>query len=124
MRIGIATILTVPLAAFFAFVGYHKTFAPIEQLRQFGAWTVHLPEVLGRIVGVSEIACAVLLCAIFLPRARRWAGWSALALIVNQLIATGFHLAHNESGALPQNGLLITLLCVVAWANRPRVAMV
>lgn len=110
--------LSVPLALFFAFVGWNKAFAPLADLARYGSWTVHLPEWLGRIVGWSEMLLAGGLLCQFLPKVRRWAAIAALALIANQLIAAAFHAAHGESAALPQNAVLIALLLLVAFHDR------
>lgn len=106
-------ILAVPLAAFFAFVGWNKAFAPLADLARHGAWTVHLPPWLGRTVGGSELACAALL---LVPgRLRRIA---ALVLVANQACAAAVHLAHGEAAALPQNAVLMALLIALAWLGR------
>lgn len=102
----IATLLAFPLAAFFIFVGWNKTFAALEELRQYGAWTIWLPEALGRAVGLSEILCAVLLLGAVSVRTQVVARTGAVLLILNQLIAALFHAAHGEIGALPQNAIL------------------
>ncbi|MFD1612311.1 DoxX family protein [Sphingomonas tabacisoli] len=105
------------LGAFFAFVGWMKTFAPVALLAEHHAWTVWLPESLGRIVGVSELGCAAaLVVPIAFGRFAAVQRTSALILIVNQLVAAGFHAAHGEAGALPQNAVLIALLVFVAAA--------
>lgn len=106
-------ILAAPLAAFFAFVGWNKAFAPLADLARHGAWTVHLPQWLGRAVGGSELACAALL---LVPgRLRRIA---ALVLVANQACAAAVHLAHGETAALPQNAVLLALLIALAWLGR------
>ncbi len=102
------------LALFFAFVGGNKAFAPLADLARHGAWTVHLPEALGRVVGWSEM---ILAAALLVPRTRVGA---ALALVVNQIVATGVHLAHGETAALPQNAVLIAALGLVAALSRRR----
>lgn len=112
----LATLPAFPLAAFFAFVGYSKAFAPLAELKRYGAWTVHLPLMAGRLIGVSEMVCALLLLGAFSTWGRRAAGWAAMALVVNQGFASGFHLIHGETGALPQNAVLIMLLALTAWS--------
>ncbi len=116
-RAGLAAIagwvIAVPLAAFFAFVGWNKAFAPMADLARHGAWTVHLPQWLGRVVGGSELACAVLL---LVPgRLRRI---TALVLVANQACAAAVHLARGETAALPQNAVLVALLIALAWLGR------
>lgn len=115
---ALIAVLSVPLALFFAFVGWNKAFAPLADLARYGSWTVHLPEWLGRIVGWSEMALAVGLVAGLL-RTRRPVGRIAASLLVaNQLVAAAVHIAHGETGALPQNVVLIVLLALVACLPR------
>lgn len=113
------------LALFFAFVGFMKTTAPMPDLARYHAWVADLPEPVARLVGVSEMACALLLV---LPGLLRWKGnWilgAALVLIVNQAIAMGFHALRGDlSGAIVQNLVLIGLLLIVTavrvWRFRP-----
>lgn len=111
--------LCVILSLFFAFVGWNKAFASLADLARYGSWTVHLPEWLGRIVGWSEMVLALGLIAGLLPGKRRLALISALALVLNQIAAALVHLAQGETGALPQNGVLIVMLLLVARAMRP-----
>jgi len=103
------------LAAFFLFVGWYKTFAPIADLARYHAWTLFLPLWAGRLVGGSEMACALALVAGQWPPLGRLARASALILIVNQIAAAAVHFRHGETAALPQNAVLITLLALVAW---------
>lgn len=103
--------IALPLAAFFAFVGYFKAFAPLATLAEHHAWTVALPEWIGRIVGATELAAAATLAVgMVRPAAIRWA---AGYLILNQACAAAVHLAHREAAALPQNAA-IAGLCVAA----------
>jgi len=113
-----AIALTLPLAAFFAFVGWHKTVDSLADLARYHAWTVWLPERLGRLVGLGEIACAAGLLAGVWRRRRRLAGVAALVLVANQAIAAAIHARHGETGALPQNAVLIALLALLAMHHR------
>ncbi len=110
---ALIAVLCLLLAAFFAFVGWNKAFASLADLARYGAWTVFLPEWAGRLVGWSEMALAAGLLAVFVPSRRNIARWSALLLIANQAVAALVHLAHGETAALPQNGVLIALLFAV-----------
>ncbi|MDO7833730.1 DoxX family protein [Sphingobium sp. HBC34] len=103
------------LAAFFAFVGFMKATAPMADLARYHAWVAGLPEPVARIVGVSEIACAIALVMPIMLRSRgSWAGWAAILLIVNQGIAIIFHAYRGDlAGALAQNLILIALLLLV-----------
>ncbi|WP_294262922.1 DoxX family protein [uncultured Sphingomonas sp.] len=118
VRMALRILLSLPLAAFFAFVGWMKASAPVETLAQHGAWTVRIPEPLGRAVGVSEIVCALLLLGGLLPGRARVGAASAMILIVNQMIAAAVHASAGEGHALPQNAVLIAALALVAWLSR------
>jgi uncharacterized membrane protein YphA (DoxX/SURF4 family) len=105
-------IVTTVLALFFLFVGYMKAVAPLAELAQHHAWTVHLIEPLGRAVGWSEIGCALLLVVgLFRPTAGRI---GAAVLLVNQIAAAAVHISVGEIASLPQNAVII-LLCLLVW---------
>ena len=111
---ALIAVLCLPLALFFAFVGWNKEFASLDDLARYGAWTVHLPETLGRVVGWSEIFCAIGLLAGLAVRGRRIARGVALVLIGNQMIAALIHFQNGETQALPQNAVLIGVLLALA----------
>ena len=113
-RFAVAAIIAVLLAAFFAFVGYNKAFASLADLARYGSWTIRLPEIAGRLVGWSEMLCAAGLLCLFTVSYRHLARVAAFILIVNQLAAAVVHASHGETGALPQNVVLIALLALVA----------
>lgn len=117
-RLTILAAASLLLAAFFAFVGYMKGFAPLMELAKHGAWTVHLPPPLGRAMGYSEMGCALLLLAGLARPA--WGMWGAAILFVNQLAAAAVHMAMGETGALPQNAVILTLCVLIAWLQRAR----
>ena len=110
--------LCVPLALFFAFVGWNKAFASLDDLARHHAWTVHLPELAGRIIGWSELLLAAALLAALSATRRRIARFAALALILNQIAAALVHAAHAQAFALPQNAVLIAMLLGLAWLTR------
>lgn len=112
--------LCLVLAMFFAFVGWNKAFAPVAELARHDAWTVQLPEWLGRLVGWSEMVLAVGLLAGLLPNHRHLSRFAAMALIANQVAAAIVHVNEGESAALPQNATLIAALAFVAWGASGR----
>ena len=114
IKFAIAAVVATLLAAFFAFVGYNKAFASLADLTRYGAWTIWLPEIFGRLVGWTEMLCAAGLLCIFWRRVCHLARIAAIALVLNQLIAAAVHASHGETGALPQNAVLIALLALVA----------
>ncbi|MEO7656659.1 MAG: DoxX family protein [Sphingomicrobium sp.] len=106
--------MTVILVAFFLFVGWNKAFASLPDLARYGSWTIWLPVTLGRAVGWSEMVCAVTLGLATPVPGKAWLRRAAgLTLILNQIAAAGFHAAHGEMSAIPQNALLIALLATV-----------
>lgn len=110
--------LCLPLSAFFGFVGWNKAFASLDDLVRYGSWTVHLPDIAGRIVGWSEMACAAGLLAFIVKGQAGVVRSSALVLVVNQLVAAVIHWNSDEAAALPQNGVLIALLVLVIVLSR------
>lgn len=113
-----ASLSALALAAFFAFVGWNKAFASLADLARYNAWTIHLSEWAGRIVGWSEMAMAAGLLGAFVRSGRGLARASAALLIANQIVAAATHAAHDEMNALPQNGVLIALLGAVVLLLR------
>ncbi len=111
-------LLALPLATFFLFVGWHKTYSPLPDLVRYHAWTVWLPATFGRLVGISEMVSAAGLLAGLLPSWRKAGWWSGLALLANQAVAVLVHLTHHEVASLPQNGILIAWLAVHSAALR------
>lgn len=110
-------IVSCLLAFFFLFVGYMKAFAPLAELMQHHAWTVYLPELIGRAVGWSEIGCGILLLiGIARPTAGRI---GAVALLLNQMVAAAVHGWMGEVRSLPQNAVII-LICVLILALQSR----
>lgn len=115
LRRVVAVIFALALAAFFAFVGWNKAFATLADLARYHAWTVYIPEALGRAVGWSEMALAAGLLGALVPACWTMARASALLLVANQVMAATVHIAQGEADALPQNGLLIAALLAVAF---------
>lgn len=113
LRWIIVVVLALVLAAFFAFVGWNKAFAPLADLARYHAWTIYLPETLGRIVGWSEMVLAAGLLGALTRQGWYVARLSALLLVLNQLVAAAVHAIHGEAGALPQNGVLVAALLAV-----------
>ncbi|WP_429594437.1 DoxX family protein [Sphingomonas zeicaulis] len=104
------------LAAFFAFVGFMKMTAPMAELERHHAWVAGLIPPVARVVGTSEMLCALLLVVPGLLRGHdRWIGGAAAALIANQCAAILFHALRGDlAGAITQNLVLIALLGLVA----------
>lgn len=110
----LAALVALPLAAFFAFVGWHKLVDPLPLLARYHSWTVYLPEWLGRLIGLSELVLAAALAVAVVNTLRGWGVIAAVALVLNQIAAALVHAAHGEIAALPQNAVLVALLGLAA----------
>ena len=113
---GGAWVAQIVLAAFFGFVGFMKMTAPMAELERHHAWVAGLAPPVARVVGASEMLCAILLVVPgLLPGRGRWVGGAAVALIANQCAAILFHALRGDlAGAIGQNLFLIALLGLVA----------
>jgi uncharacterized membrane protein YphA (DoxX/SURF4 family) len=121
IRWVLMAVLALPLAAFFGFVGYYKAFAPIEELARHSAFTVHLPVLLGKALGWLEMAGALaLLAGLAIRAARPVQGAFAWALAAEQVVSSIIHLQHDEAAMLPQNGVIIVMLVVIALLGREK----
>lgn len=124
MRLGVLCarcLLALVLGAFFAFVGWMKAFAPLSELKLHHAWTVWIPEALGRAVGWSEmIGGTLLVVSLAIGRLAAWHRCVALYFIANQIAAGAVHLTVGETGALAQNAVLIAgFACLAVTVRRP-----
>lgn len=118
----LCAVLALPLSVFFAFVGWHKAFSPIAELAKHGAFTVHLPEYLGRLFGVTEMLCALALLVGIAPRWRAAAKCGAVYVFFSQIVAGAIHVIYGEMQALPANAqwmaIAAALFAVCAWKAR------
>ena len=116
----LARVAALLLAAAFGFFGYFKSFAPREVLEQHHAWTTALPDLLGRAIGLSELAAALVLTIFgaIRPERRRIVTGVALYAIANQGCAALIHLTGGETAALPQNAMLAGLALLLIAAAR------
>lgn len=104
------------LAAFFLFVGYWKTFGPIDALAEHHAWVAGFPALFARAIGWQETLCAAALLTPAFWATRLVAPFAPLVLLVNQIAALAVHAARGEAAmAAPQNLILITLLGFSAY---------
>lgn len=109
------------LGAFSLFVGYNKALAPLDVLREHSAWTIHLPDVLGRVIGWAEIvAAALLILGLFTGRLARWGSWAAVWITANHMVAAVVHVLHREWHTLTQSAVVIALCLVMVWLYRRR----
>jgi DoxX-like family len=102
-----ARIACLPLAAFFAFVGYWKAFGPIAALAQHHAWVAGWPDWFARAIGWSELACATALLVSSAGGLSGIAMCAALVLVINQLAALAVHASRGEAATMGQQNLII-----------------
>jgi hypothetical protein len=107
-------LLSILLAAFFAFVGYWKAFGPIEALAEHHARVTGFPNWFTRVVGWSELACAVGLMTPVSGKLRPVIIWVAGALFINQVVAMSVQVGRGDAAeAEPQNLVLLSLLSII-----------
>lgn len=104
-----------PLAVFFGFVGWHKSFATMAELATYHAWTARVPEWIGRPIGWLEMGCALALLASVSMGVWPVARWLALVVASTQIISTAIHIQHDETGFIGQNVVLGLGLLAIFW---------
>lgn len=120
-------LLSLLLALFHGFVGWHKAFAPLAELARHTAWTVHLPEALGRTIGWLELTLSATLIAALVghfkwPSAARAGMSAAIAFVVLELISSWVHYRHGEVFMLKQNATSVGMTAALAWLYHARSA--
>lgn len=123
LRLALIIALTFLLSAFHVFVGWHKTFSSREELLRHTAWTVHLPEWLGKVVGVIEMILVIaLLVALLRPRFSRIGQLACYAFIALEAVSTAIHQITNDGASLVQNiaSILLTAFLARLFAERSR----
>lgn len=123
-RAVLLLVLALPMAAFFAFVGWYKAFAPVAELAAHHAWTAHVPQWIGRPMGWTELLGAAAMALAAIPvlgrRVRPVAMIAAVWLALSQIVSGAVHLTHGEGDALPQNlFLFVTLLAIAVLCRTP-----
>ena len=117
----ILVLIAVTLGAFSLFVGYNKALAQLAVLREHSAWTIHLPVLLGRVIGWAEIvAAALLIVGLFAARLAHWGSWAAVWITLNHVVAAVVHVFHAEWHTLTQSAVVIVLCLVMVWLYRQR----
>jgi ABC-type cobalamin transport system permease subunit len=114
-------LLTLLLAAFHGFVGWHKAFSPYAVLVEHRAWTMHLPIWLGKLVGWTELVLTVALLAALLRSSLARIGiWACLGFIGLELVSSVTHYVTHDGGSLLQNAVSIALTAMLAWLHARR----
>ena len=104
-------IITLFLALVCLRSGWLKVTGNIFWVRDFHRWGY--PDWFRMVVGITELTSLALL---LLPR---FAGYGAGLFATVMLGAIFTHYAHNETGRLPFNLLLLILSLVIVFARRP-----
>lgn len=105
------------LAVAFGMAGFMKITAPIEQLAQSGmSFVTHYQTGTVRFIGITEVLAAL---GLILPSALRiltkLTPLAAIGLSVVMVLATQYHVSHNES--LLPTIILFVLTVFVAWGR-------
>lgn len=119
--------LSLLLAVFHGFVGWHKAFAPLDELARHTAWTVHLPELLGRAIGWLEMGLALALILALIGHFSRPAlacigMWAAIIFVMLEVISSWVHYRHGEVFMLKQNAASVGMTALLAWLYHARSA--
>lgn len=112
-------VVQVLLALMFFMAGSAKLASPIADLAAKGMTFVNtMPAGMVRFIGLSEVAGAL---GLILPAATRilpkLTAWAGTGLATVMVLATGYHLTHNEAGAAPITLTLFALAAFVAWGR-------
>jgi uncharacterized membrane protein YphA (DoxX/SURF4 family) len=113
VRAVVVWVLSVLVAALFAFAGAAKFFVP-EMAAKFHEWGY--PDWFHYVVGAAELGGAVLL---LVPRAA-WIGAAVLALIMAGAVWT--LVTHNQAEQVPVPAVTLVVLLVLVYLRRPRAA--
>ena len=123
VRLGLIALLTLPLVAFHGFVGWHKAFSSHAELVLHTAWTAHLPEALGKVIGWLEIGPTVaLLAALLRPHLARLGVVACAAFVVLEAISLLTHQVMSDGAPALQNVVSILVTALLAWLYAQRAA--
>jgi hypothetical protein len=108
----------IVLAALYLLAGGMKATRPITELAKRMGWPAQYPR-LTRFIGIAEVLGAI---GLILPMLTGILPWlttlAAVALVVVQVLAIGFHAQRGEtSKSLPMNLVLLALAILVAWGR-------
>jgi hypothetical protein len=108
----------VLLAGMFFMAGSAKSFRPIAELMLTMPWTADVPVSLIRFIGTAELLGAI---GLLLPAITRimpeLTGWAAVGLLVDMLLATGFHVMRGETQTAMIPLCLAILAAFVGWGR-------
>jgi len=109
------------IAAMFLMAGSMKLTQPIAELATSLPWVKEVPEMLVRLIGLSEVLGGL---GLILPAALRirpkLTNLAAIGLIVVMVLALVFHLSRGEYEAAPVNIILMGILGLIAWGRNKK----
>jgi putative oxidoreductase len=118
-------IAQVLLAIMFGMAGLMKTSQPITSLAEMLPWVEQSPELLVRIIGVSELLAAVgLLLPAILKIQPKLTAFAGLGLAVIMLLALIFHISRGEYEAIGINVILGAIAYFVYWGRNKKAPIV
>jgi len=111
-------ILQILLALLFANAGFMKAFKPIAEIAPMITWAPSLPELLVRIIGISELlgAAGLILPAVFKIRPHLTT-LAATGIATIMLLANIFHIFRGEFFVLPMTGTLFAVTAFIAYGR-------
>lgn len=110
------------LAAMFIMAGIMKSTSPIDQLAPMLPWTKDVPELLVRIIGVSELLAGLGLLVPSIFRIKPiLTPVAASGILVIMLLALVFHITRSEFAALGINVFIASMAVFIAWGRFKKV---
>ena len=125
LRLLLLGALSVLLGAFHGFVGWHKAFSSREELLRNAAWTIHLPDWLGKAVGWTEMLLTLaLMVALFRPSLARLGAAVGVAFVLLNNVVGHLGRLHDWTpwlaAAAPSLLFLTLSLTAYGWLVRYR----
>ncbi|RRB06675.1 DoxX family protein [Larkinella rosea] len=115
-------IAQVLIAASFGWGAYLKLFLPITELSHMWPWTAQIPPELMKLTGVFDFLGAV---GILLPSLLRikpgLTPIAAVAIIVQMIAASIFHISRGEAAGIAPNIVFALLAAFIAWGRSKKV---
>lgn len=106
------------LVALCLLMGAVMKFMPIETIAAMMPWTGELPELLVRLLGLTDLLGALGLIFPALLRIRpQLTAWAAVGVVALMLSAIVFHVSRGEASVIGFNIFLLLLAVFIAWGR-------
>lgn len=113
-------IVQVLLGGMYLMAGVMKSTTPMDALHQQMSWTLAVPDLMVRVIGISELLGGVGLLLPSLLRIRpSLTPLASLLLTLVQILALAFHVSRGEVNMLPVN-IVMALLSTFVWWGRSK----